>query len=132
MTRTDWFRMNYEVFKDAQDGQPCPCCSQKPYEECCKTWWLGLEKSAMELHDKAYECDKKECQGWEVASLCGVELECGQTGCLGWEMKQILEGKEHPEHEMVTCPCCEGKGKLAKIIADNLKRAVIIANIHGG
>jgi hypothetical protein len=60
MTIEDWYRMNEKVFKDAKDGERCPCRRQAKYEDCCKDWWVRLKASAedVEVEEKPHEFEK--------------------------------------------------------------------------
>jgi len=44
--RVEWFRLNQRAFACAEDGKPCPCGKDTPFEECCKDWWMKLAESA--------------------------------------------------------------------------------------
>jgi len=44
--RVEWFRLNQRAFARAEDGKPCPCGKDTPFEECCKDWWMKLAESA--------------------------------------------------------------------------------------
>jgi hypothetical protein len=62
MALEDWYKMNERAFKDAKDGERCPCMREEAnYEDCCKDWWVRLrasEEGTMEELELEEEMEK--------------------------------------------------------------------------